>query len=136
MNEKAEHKPVCRTCGFRFSASDGAVIVFCGWATWFAWARIGSLAILFPVALGHFFLFCNIFRIHRNAEFLWSALFIANFSAWNFSGEFTWFRVLALQSVATLLVIGREMRTPRYHGIFARSINRRHIEAWLEGDAP
>ena len=65
----------------------------CGFATWALWPAIGQLALLFPVVVGHFFLFCNIFGIRRKLELAWSVIFIINASLWLVLGHFTWWGI-------------------------------------------
>ncbi|MHC4135708.1 MAG: hypothetical protein ACYS0K_12065 [Planctomycetota bacterium] len=107
--------------GFRFSARDAVALTAAAVATWLLLPRIGSFAWLFPFALGHFFLFCNVFRVRRGYELIWAAGFLLNFGAWAVSGAFDWLGVLAVQTPLTLLLIGVEIRSPRYHGVFARA---------------
>ncbi len=57
-----------RTVGFRLSIVDAVVLVAAGPATWLAWPHLGSLAGVIPLVVLHFFLFCNVFRIHRTKE--------------------------------------------------------------------
>jgi hypothetical protein len=123
-----------RTYGFQISASDIAVMIFCAIATAAFWLMIGSFSLVFAMALGHFFLFCNVFRIHRKWELIWAAAFVVNVFAWTAAGEFYWGRVLAIQLPITAFLIALEMTRPRYHGIGARRINARHIDAYLRGE--
>ena len=94
---------------------------------------IGAMGWIPVLALGHFFLFCNVFRIHRRLELIWSAIFVLNVGITALVGEIDWLVVLGLQSVVTAAVIAYEMRQPRYHGIGARRINSRHIDDYLAG---
>ena len=101
------------------------------------WPHVGSIALLAPLLVGHFLLFCNIFRVRQNLELLWSALFVANTALWlNMLGlddDFAW--IASTQLLATGAVIGYELRSWRYHGIFADRLNpqlERYI-AWVKG---
>jgi len=106
--------------GFRFSAADAAVLVAGAALTWALWGPVGELALLVPVTLLHFFLFCNVFRVRRGAELLWAGLFGANFAAWMLSGRFSWGAVLAVQIPVTVAILVVEVRHPRYHGVGSR----------------
>ncbi len=106
--------------GLRFSKGDAVTLAAAAVATWLLLPRIGSFAWLFPFALGHFFLFCNVFRVRRSYELIWAAGFLLNFGAWVVSGAFDWLGILAVQTPLTLLLIILEIRSPRYHGVFAR----------------
>ncbi|MDK2973088.1 MAG: hypothetical protein PWP23_2843 [Candidatus Sumerlaeota bacterium] len=122
-----------RTAGFRFSLVDGAAVLVCAGATVLLWRPVGPLVLLFPIVLGHFFLFCNIFRVRRFPELVWSAVFLLNMAGWLFLGSFSWWGVLAVQTPLTVFLIGREMTKPWYHGVGARVINRRHLDEYLAG---
>lgn len=113
--------------GFGFSRTDGLVIAVCAATTCLLWRLSPQMALLFPIVLGHFFLFCNVFRIRRNAEFLWSAFFLGNTSLWFALESFSWAKVLALQTPITILLIANEMRHRDYHGIFSKQLNRNHF---------
>jgi hypothetical protein len=116
--------PTGRTYGFRFSVADGFVLVASGLASWPAYRALGEQALMLPLVLGHFFLFCNVFRVRRNYEYIWAAAWVVNCGAWLFSGSFTWWGVLAVQSPLTVVLIVLEMRSPEYHGILWRRLRR------------
>jgi hypothetical protein len=103
--------------GFRFSWTDGVAIVVFALLTWSTWPLLGKMSILFPVVLGHFFLFCNVFRIPRKPELWWSAAFVVNVGVWLSFNRFTWSMVLLTQTPITLLVITRAVFGEDYHGI-------------------
>jgi hypothetical protein len=134
-----QHRP--RTWGFRFSLMDGAVLALGAVAT-----AAGMLALegafvdfaaLGAFALGHFFLFCNVFRVRREPELIWTAVFILNAAGWELLGDgLTWRGVVAVQTPITLALLLWEIRHPRYHGIFARRLNPRHLDDYLAGRIP
>src|SRR5215471_16522831 len=117
------HRP--RSWGFRFSATDAVVIGVCAAAA-FALQRLANpLWWLLLVVAGHFFLFCNIFRVRRSFELFWAACFLVNCALWLLLGRLGAFPVLATQLPLTALVIFMEVRSDRYHGIFAIRANPR-----------
>src|SRR5687768_14459038 len=63
--------------GFRISRVDIAVIliglVMSGIAARVEWWMAGIVA----CAVGHFFLFCNVFRVSRGLEIAWAVFFVA-----------------------------------------------------------
>ncbi len=124
-----------RTAGTRFSTVDGIAIVACAAITWFAFSTFGKLAWLPAIVLGHFFLFCNVFRIHRNYELIWAGCFIANFGVWVLCSPahvpLEW--ILLCQIPITVILILLEMRGPNYHGILANRLNPK-LEAYLNAD--
>jgi hypothetical protein len=87
---------------------------------------------LAPLAVVHFFLFCNVFRIHRTKELVWAAICVVNVSTWAALDAFCWFGILAVQLPVTVAVIVLEMRGPWYHGVMARRINAR-LDDYLMG---
>lgn len=128
------HEGRPRTCGVRFSGRDGAAILACAIVTAAVWPFWRDMAILFPVVLGHFFLFCNVFRIARNLELTWAGVFLVNFACWALFGRINWPAILAIQTPITAVLIAREMRKPTYHGAFARTINAANIDRYLRGE--
>lgn len=104
--------------GFRFSWIDGLFLALCAGATWALRESMGPFVWIIAAAAGHFFLFCNVFRVRRSYELVWTGIFLANVAAWTFAGRFTWTGILAIQLPVTLTVIVLEVRSPRYHGIF------------------
>lgn len=131
MTQPGNHYPP-RTAGFRFSALDAGVLVVGALATAALWPLIDVGALVVPAALGHFFLFCNVFRLERRLELAWAALFVLNASLCVASGSFSWPKVLLVQTPVTLAVIGLEIASPRYHGILSRRLNR-HLDEYLLG---
>ncbi|MHC4777237.1 MAG: hypothetical protein ACYTFG_01530 [Planctomycetota bacterium] len=103
--------------GFRLSVVDGLFIAANGAAAWLLRGVLGQFSWIFVVAVAHFFLFRNVFRIRRSYELIWTGIFLANFGAWLLSGDFDWLRVLAIQIPVTAVLIALELRSPRYHGI-------------------
>jgi hypothetical protein len=121
-----------RTAGFRFFWSDALFIAGLCALAWFARDAFGPLLWIIPFAAGHFFLFCNVFRVRRSYELVWTGCCLANFAGWHLSGAGGGWAVLATQTPATLIVFALELRSPRYHGIGARRINAR-LDEYLAG---
>lgn len=76
-----------------------------------------------PMALGHFFLFCNVFLVWRRLELVWAAVFVMLISGHLACGHTDWLSPLMMQMPVTLSVLWLQIRSPWYHGIFARQIN-------------
>src|SRR5262245_53454076 len=116
--------PRPRTWGLRFSVVDGIVLALALVAAVLLWDFDPFLALLPAILLGHFFLFCNVFRIHRGLELVWAGLFLVNTCVWWLTcASVPWLGVVGVQAPVTVLIIALEMRSPRYHGIFASRIN-------------
>jgi len=122
-----------RTAGFRLSAVDIVFIAAAVLATVFLRERLGVTVWGIPFAVGHFFLFCNVFRVRRAYELAWVAALFVNVAAWAAFGRFSWPLILATQAPITLIAIGLEMRSREYHGIGCRRINAAHLDEWLRG---
>lgn len=111
--------------GFRFSVVDAVVLIAGAALAWWLYRSRMPLWWVVPMVVGHFFLFCNVFRVRRNYELLWAGLFAGNTVFWLLRLSTAWLPPLLVQAPVTLLVIFAEMLSPRYHGIFAARINRR-----------
>jgi len=120
-----------RTWGLRFSISDAIVLALLACSTVVVYQINESFAWLVGIASMHFFLFCNVFRVRRRREIIWAVLFVLNAGFWFLLGRINWFAVLACQIPVTAGVIAWEIKTPRYHGIFANRLNPR-LEDYLE----
>ena len=106
--------------GFRLSASDVGFLVLCIAATIALRDHGSGMQWVIPVAAGHFFLFCNVVRLRRSYELVWSGLFLANVTVWLYLVGLSWAGVLAGQLPVTAVLIALEVRSPRYHGIGSR----------------
>ena len=71
--------------------------------------------------LGHFFLFCNTFRLGAQRSLLWIASFVGNVALWTLTHA-TWLHVASHLAV-TLLPIVHCIRHPTYHGIACERFN-------------
>ncbi len=101
-------------------------------ATVFTYQITAGLSLLILFVVGHFFLFCNVFRIRRNTELLWAAIFVTNCAAWLFLGNRQINYAMLCQLPVTVLLIAYELRLPIYHGIFAKRLNPR-LDDYLAG---
>jgi len=118
-----------RTWGFRLSWLDGGVIAIAALAALLLGHPFGWLIL---TVAGHFFLFCNVFRVGRKRELIWAALFVANVAVLIGWGELHWATVLLAQCPVTVAIIIAELRSPLYHGVFAPRLNP-HLPDYLEG---
>ena len=123
-----------RICGFRFSVSDGVFIVLLICLFWYVYDSAGTYVWIIPMAAGHFLLFCNIFRVRRSYELIWTGIFLINVLGWHYSGDLNWLYLLLIQIPVSCLAIGAEMRSERYHGVACRRLNVEHIEKWISGE--
>jgi hypothetical protein len=116
-----------------FSRMDAAILGAAVAATWILWQAEPLLAPVPAIAVGHFFVFCNVFRVRRRLELAWAGCLLVNAAAWFLAGAFSWVSVLAVQTPLTAGLVALEMCTPRYHGVLARAINP-CLDAYLRGE--
>ncbi len=121
-----------RTWGFRFSWTDTFTLVVFGAAAVGLYHLSANLCCLLIIPVAHFFLFCNVFRMLRRREIIWAVLFVINVALWVLAGHFEWQNVLFCQIPVSLGTIYFEIRSSRYHGIFADRVNPR-LKDCLEG---
>jgi hypothetical protein len=125
-------KPRKRTWGFRFSPADSVAIGVFAFLAFVFWRWENPLWWMLAIAAGHFFLFCNVFRIMRRREVIWASLFILNVGTWLWLDALNWPHVLGSQIPITIVLILSDMRAPGYHGIFANRLNPQ-LNEYLEG---
>lgn len=119
--------------GFQISWLDVIVLVaglagsiVAGWQAWWAGVVVGFVVV-------HFFLFCNVFRIPRAMELVWSAFFflLAGVTILvNFPG---WIATFAASLVLSSLLVWRTTRRDDYHGICWKVLNPRLRDKWESG---
>lgn len=110
---KWNHHP---THGFRFSVVDALAIIVCIAFTIWGLKALGSTAWLFPFVLGHFFLFCNLFRVPRRPELVWAGCFIAlAFTCLVLDRSILNAMWMVLPITAGVLLYA--VRLPTYHGV-------------------
>jgi hypothetical protein len=118
--------------GFRFSSLDAVVLVV-GVAGVAVVSRIEWwLGLVVGIPLVAFFGFCNVFRVSRPRELLWSGAFVALASttiSWGIPG---WWATAIGSVLVAVAVIVVEMRRPCYHGVGWRHINPA-LPSWWEG---
>ena len=130
---RTKHK--ARTWGFRCSLTDAIAIGAFMSAAVGLWYLNSPLWWLLVVAAGHFFLFCNVFRIVRRRELIWAGLLILNVGVWAWFDHLTWPSILLTQLPITVGLIVADMRAPGYHGVLAKRLNPR-LNDYLAGRFP
>lgn len=116
--------------GFRLDAIDTLVLV-AGAAGAALLAQVEWwMGLIIGFAVGHFFMFCNVFRVARPLELTWSAIFIVLAGSTIVTGQPGWAVTLGVTLVATLLVIAVQVRRPSYHGIGWQRLNPKLLEWW------
>ena len=117
-----------RRCGFRFSPTDAAVLLVTAVVAIWMQQCEHELWWIVPMAVGHFFLFCNVFLVWRRWELIWAGTFVVNVLLHIAQGNLSWWPLMGWQLPATFIVILLQVRSPWYHGIYARQLNPRFQE--------
>ena len=118
MTEEPRFSP-----GFRMSVRDALVLVAGAAGTAVLGARLWQAGMVVGISVGHFFLFCNVFRIERKPELHWAALFVSLTTINVFTGFPGWPGTIGISLGASAGLILMEMQKPGYHGIGWKRIN-------------
>lgn len=121
-----------RTWGLRLSGLDCVVIVLALGGTILLWQQTAGLSLIGGLVVGHFFLFCNVFRIPRKPELVWGGLFLIICFVAYLLDAFSPIMLSALIAPVTLVTLIYAIRLPTYHGIFAKRLNPR-LDDYLTG---
>ncbi len=86
-----------------------------------------SFMVMFVI--GHFFLFCNVFRVSRILEIIWAIVFVSASIMTLIVGYPGWILTVLISLVLSIGFIIYEIKSPSYHGIFWQRINPQ-LETW------
>ena len=110
-----------RPWGFRFSAMDASIFAGGVVATMVLWYFVGPFSLVVPYLLGHFFLFCNTFRVGGERSLIWVGTFLANVYFWPQTQHLLVH--LSIQAVITLILVVQCVLGRNYHGLACTQIN-------------
>jgi hypothetical protein len=110
--------------GFRCSVTDVAIVAL-GVVAGF---EIAQLGLWIALAIGHFFLFCNVLRLARPLELAWATLFVAGAGA--VRGGVALTPVLVAIGATTLVIAVIAIGRPSYHGVLWRRLNPELPQWW------
>jgi hypothetical protein len=116
--------------GFRISINDIIVLVVGMVGTAALCSVVGTLGLIVAFVVGHFFLFCNVFRTARNLEFAWAGVFVALSGATVVLQTPGWAVTIVATLCASVFVILIEARKPSYHGIGWKLVNPNLRDWW------
>ena len=116
--------------GLRCSVMDAVVLVLGAVVAWFMgsviwWAGVAAVCVVL-----HFFLFCNVFRIARNSEFIWAGAFVLLSACTLLTDWPGWPAVFITCVCLSTYFIWRETKQKNYHGIFWQRWNPELQEWW------
>ena len=116
--------------GFRMSAVDGGVLALGAIAAAAAASIDPSWGLAIGLPVVHFFLFCNVFRISRPLELLWTGVFLILAALTVVWGAPGWAATVVVSVFVACAVVVAEMCKPSYHGVVWQRINPRLREWW------
>ncbi len=116
--------------GFRISVIDGIVLIAGAVVVVFTYLVVPLIAFIVGYVVVHFFLFCNLFRVARSLELIWSGLFVALCAASILLNQPPWPITVVLSLATTCVVIALTLRKPSYHGALWKMINPDLPEWW------
>jgi hypothetical protein len=117
--------------GFRISITDGLVVVIGAVAAIGLYPTSPDISFAIALPVGHFFLFCNTFRIARKPELVWAGIFLVLAYLTIEAGALTWPVTTGLSLLVASFLILLETRKPSYHGVLWRKLNPT-LQEWLE----
>jgi hypothetical protein len=113
--------------GFRLSLVDGLILAAGISAAVFAPHPIN---VVVGTAVGHFFLFCNVFRMSRPPELVWACTFMLLSGTTLLADAPGWWATVSISFGLAVVLIALETRKPRYHGVGWRRLNPQLPEWW------
>lgn len=113
-----------RPWGFRFSWMDGLIFLAGLAATIVLWQWIGQFALIVPYLLGHFFLFCNTFRVGGERSLIWVGTFLVN--AYCCAHDQRLALHMVIQGLITAALIVQCVSGQNYYGFACVWINPNH----------
>lgn len=117
--------------GFRLSALDILVLCVGTMLAVVLWQQTWWFGFIGAFVTGHFFLFCNVIRMARPLELVWSAVFACLAGSTITAETPGWPATISISLLATAIVVAVELRKPSYHGIGWQQINP-GLPAWWE----
>jgi hypothetical protein len=118
--------------GFRLSLVDGVVIVVGTVASIVMWSTVWWIGFVISFVIAHFFLFCNVVRMARPLELMWSGIFLVLTYCTITFEQPSWPVTIAASLLTTAAVVAVEMRKPSYHGVFWQRINPNLPQWWAD----
>jgi hypothetical protein len=114
--------------GFRMSVFDCVVLAVGGALASYVATIHRPIGLAFAFVVLHFFLFCNVIRMARKLELIWTGLFVV-LAAGTLSQVVTWPIVFGISLAGSLVLAIVEMRSVSYHGVGWQWINP-HLPQW------
>ena len=116
--------------GFRLSLFDVVVLIAGIIGAFVSGALVWWLGVVITFVVGHFFLFCNVFRIERKPELIWAVVFTCLTASTVLTQMPGWIVTFTLSFLVAVVLIYRETKKPHYHGICWQRFNPGLREWW------
>ena len=117
--------------GLRVSRTDAVVLFVGAAAAVFVYPKVPWAGLSVACVVGHFFLFCNVFRVTRALELAWVAVFLSLAALSGGTGRPAWTVTIGVTAAATGVVLFLGLRAPSYHGICWKTVNP-GLRAWWD----
>ena len=117
--------PESRRPGFRLSPTDLVVVLLGIAAAAYGWKTAWWAGTTIFFVVGHFFLFCNVFRIPRKPELIWAGGFVMLVTV-NLLTELQfpgWIATFTASLALSSFLIIRQLFLPGYHGVGWKRLN-------------
>ncbi len=117
--------------GFRFSAVDVVILIIGAGGSMVAHLAGSPLCFALAFNIGHFFLFCNVFRLPRSLELIWATCFVCLEGSRLAVGSPSLFAVISITTLVTIIVVFVQCRKASYHGLLWSKINP-DLRSWFD----
>ena len=121
--------------GFRISTIDILVLITGGISAGYGYSHSKMISFIILFVVGHFFIFCNVTRMSRIPELIWTGIFLILAGSSISTGQPNWLTTFSLSTTTTIIMIVLETRKPRYHGVLWQTINPK-LPIWFQENQP
>jgi len=121
--------------GFRISKVDITIIILGIVGALIASRFVLYLGLIVIYVVGHFLLYCNVFRVSRPPELIWAFLFVMLSGLTILLGKPGWTVTVVCSILSTIVILLIEIRRPSYHGILWERLNPNLKNWWAENVA-
>ncbi|MBF0264216.1 MAG: hypothetical protein HQL46_03025 [Gammaproteobacteria bacterium] len=117
--------------GFRLSKLDIMVIVIGIVLSFTLYKDLPVASYMIVFVVGHFFLFCNVFRLSRIPELIWAGSFLLLSISTLLFAYLNWLFVGLISLLISTILIYLETKKPDYHGVFWQQLNP-ELKQWFK----
>lgn len=110
--------------------TDALVLIVGSIASFIVGTQVWWAGIVVAFVVGHFFLFCNVFRVRRKPELVWASLFVLLAASTVLTEKPGWMVTFAVSFLVAVMLIYRETKMLSYHGVGWQRLNPGLLEWW------